>query len=59
MEPKKYLSTLFLFGSGTLVGTVIYTGYLASPYHIDWAHAVFVGLFAGIAAAVAHRFSGR
>lgn len=55
---KNNLSVFFLFGSGTLVGTVIYTGYLASPYHIDWGRAVFVGLFAGIAAAIVHRFRG-
>ncbi|MTV39314.1 hypothetical protein [Duganella radicis] len=54
----KKLSVSFLFGSGTFVGTIIYTGYLTPPYLVNWGHALFVGLFAGIAAAIVHRVSG-
>jgi len=45
---KNFLST----GSGTAIGTLIYTGFLSTAHEFDWARAAFVGVVCGACAVV-------
>jgi len=38
-------------GLGTALGTLIFTGLLSAAHEFDWARALFVGLFVGLAGA--------
>ncbi|MCS0630319.1 hypothetical protein NX786_13330 [Telluria mixta] len=39
------------FGLGTALGTNFVTGFFSDGHQFDWARALFVGLFSGLAAA--------
>lgn len=39
------------FGLGTALGTLLVTGFFSNAHQFDWARALFVGLFSGLAAA--------
>jgi hypothetical protein len=45
---KNFLST----GSGTAIGTLLYTGFLSTAHEFDWARAAFVGVVCGACAVV-------
>lgn len=48
----KRLPYALTVGIGSIVGTLLYTGFLSATHEFDWPRAIFVGAFTAVIGAL-------